>query len=56
MEEQSAAHYKPLVSEKMSMPNFTRPVWQDQKVPCEQCRFCDQDIDAYPCDRCHTRH
>ncbi len=29
----------------------------DRKIrDCHHCRFCDQDVDSYPCDRCHTRH
>ncbi len=27
-----------------------------KSVDCHHCRFCDQDVDCYPCDRCHTRH
>ncbi len=30
---------------------------QDRETrDCKHCRFCDQDVDTYPCDRCHTRH
>ncbi len=35
--------------------NISKPAWQREKT-CEQCRFCDQDVDTFPCDRCHTRH
>lgn len=28
----------------------------EYKKSCEQCNYRDQDIDSYPCDRCHTRH
>ncbi len=37
-------------------PNFTRPVWGDQQMTCEECSYNDQDIDTFPCAKCHTRH
>ena len=37
-------------------PNFTRPVWGDLEMSCEECNFNDQDIDTFPCAKCHTRH
>jgi hypothetical protein len=37
-------------------PNFTKPVWGDLKMSCEECNFNDQDIDTFPCAKCHTRH
>jgi uncharacterized paraquat-inducible protein A len=37
-------------------PNFTRPVWHDQQMTCENCRYANQDIDTFPCAKCHTRH
>ena len=36
-------------------PNFTRPVWQDQQMTCDQCNYNGQDIDTFPCAKCHTR-
>jgi len=37
-------------------PNFTRPVWGDMEMSCDECKFNDQDIDTFPCAKCHTRH
>lgn len=37
-------------------PNFTRPVWGDLEMSCEDCSFNGQDIDTFPCAKCHTRH
>ena len=37
-------------------PNFTRPVWGSLDMSCEQCSYNDQDIDTFPCAKCHTRH
>jgi len=37
-------------------PNFTRPVWGDLKMTCQECSYNDQDIDTFPCAKCHTRH
>jgi len=28
---------------------------EDQQLTCEQCPYCTQDVDAYPCVSCHTR-
>jgi len=36
-------------------PNFTRPVWPDQQMTCDQCQYNGQDIDTFPCAKCHTR-
>ncbi len=41
---------------KMTLPNSTRPVWQDRQMTCEKCPFCHQDIDTFPCAKCHTRN
>lgn len=38
------------------VPNFTRPVWEDEQMTCSQCRFNDQDVDTFPCTNCHTRN
>ena len=37
-------------------PNFARPVWGELDMSCEECKFNDQDIDTFPCAKCHTRH
>lgn len=37
-------------------PNFTRPVWGDLAMSCEECEYNGQDIDTFPCAKCHTRH
>ena len=37
-------------------PNFTRPVWGEMEMSCDECKFNDQDIDTFPCAKCHTRH
>lgn len=49
---------RPPYHDKLSQtaPSFTKPVWQDQQMTCEQCRYNDQDIDTFPCAKCHTRH
>ena len=36
-------------------PNITKPVWVDPEMNCDQCQFNDQDIDTFPCAKCHTR-
>jgi len=38
------------------VPNFSRPVWGNVNMSCEDCNFNDQDIDTFPCAKCHTRH
>jgi hypothetical protein len=37
-------------------PSFTKPVWGDLSMSCDECDFNDQDIDTFPCAKCHTRH
>ena len=37
-------------------PNFTKPVWGDIAMSCDECNYNDQDIDTFPCAKCHTRH
>jgi len=37
-------------------PNFTKPVWGELEMSCDECKFNDQDIDTFPCAKCHTRH
>lgn len=38
------------------LPNFTKPVWGTLEMSCEACKYNDQDIDTFPCAKCHTRH
>ena len=37
-------------------PNVTKPVWQNPEMNCTECHYNDQDIDTFPCAKCHTRH
>jgi len=36
-------------------PNFAKPVWIDPQMNCDQCQYNGQDIDTFPCAKCHTR-
>jgi hypothetical protein len=45
---------KGLISPKA--PNFSKPVWGNMQMSCEACNYNDQDIDTFPCAKCHTRH
>ncbi len=38
------------------MPQFGKPVWNDAEMSCRECRYNDQDIDTFPCARCHVRN
>lgn len=38
------------------LPNFTRPVWGQREMTCQECNYNGQDIDTFPCAKCHTRH
>ena len=38
------------------LPNYTKPVWGTQEMSCDECNYNDQDIDTFPCAKCHTRH
>lgn len=38
------------------VPSFTKPVWGDLEMSCKECRYNEQDIDTFPCAKCHTRH
>jgi hypothetical protein len=51
-------HSKKVIKEKLSkeVPNFTKPVWGDLQMSCEDCNYNGQDIDTFPCAKCHTRH
>ena len=37
-------------------PGFTKPVWGTMDMSCDECNYNDQDIDTFPCAKCHTRH
>jgi hypothetical protein len=37
-------------------PSFSKPVWGDQEMSCKDCNYNEQDIDTFPCAKCHTRH
>ena len=41
---------------KEQMPQFSKPVWNNVEMKCEECYYNDQDIDTFPCAKCHTRH
>jgi hypothetical protein len=56
MEEQHIGQSKTLGGEKSSIQYVTKTFCRNEKMSCSQCRFCDQDIDTYPCDKCHTRN
>jgi hypothetical protein len=56
MEEHRIEQWNPPNVDKLIIPNFTRPVWKNQQMTCEHCRFSDQDIDTFPCAKCHTRN
>ncbi len=45
---------KPQIQKKA--PNFTKPVWGDMEMSCGECSYNGQDIDTFPCAKCHTRH
>ncbi len=36
-------------------PNITRPVWNTQQMSCHNCQYNGQDVDTFPCAKCHTR-
>lgn len=36
-------------------PSFSKPVWQDQQMACDKCQYNGQDIDTFPCAKCHAR-
>ena len=42
-------------SEKVEMPQFTKPVWNETPMDCKDCHYNDQDIDTFPCAKCHIR-
>ena len=39
------------------LQHYFRPITPDyEDETCEYCTYCDQDIDTFPCAKCHTRH
>lgn len=56
MEQRRPEQHKAPPPEKTPTPNFSKPVWHDQQMSCEQCRYNGQDIDTFPCAKCHTRN
>jgi len=56
MEEQQSGYSKALDAEKKLLISYIKTSSRDEQLSCRQCRFSDQDIDTYPCDKCHTRH
>ena len=35
--------------------SYFRPITPDfEEESCQYCSFCEQDIDTYPCAKCHT--
>jgi tRNA(Ile2) C34 agmatinyltransferase TiaS len=44
------------LSPKAVEKSVVKRLWQDQEKTCQKCPYCGQDVDSYPCDRCHTRH
>ena len=56
MEEQIIARPKQESKTTLVAPNFTKPVWVDPEMNCDQCKYNDQDVDTFPCAKCHTRN
>ena len=46
---------KQLTETTLMTPNVTKPVWVDPQMNCDQCKYNDQDVDTFPCAKCHTR-
>ena len=42
-------------SEEVVMPQFSKPVWNETPMDCKDCHYNDQDIDTFPCAKCHIR-
>ncbi len=37
--------------------SYFKPITPDfENESCQYCTYCDQDIDTFPCAKCHTRH
>lgn len=36
-------------------PNPFGPAWFDSDMACDRCSYRNQDVDTFPCARCHTR-
>ncbi len=48
---------KELKKREVMLNNFFKPVTLDfEEESCQYCIYSGQDIDTYPCARCHTRH
>ncbi len=45
----------PKQAQALATPNFTKPVWSDPQKSCHDCNYNDQDVDTFPCAKCHTR-
>jgi len=43
-------------SQSEIMPQFSKPVWDKDEMNCKKCHYNDQDIDTFPCAKCHIRH
>jgi hypothetical protein len=35
---------------------INKNAWRTQSKSCKDCPYRNQDVDAYPCCQCHTRH
>lgn len=55
MGEYTANPPQQLDQDQATLPSFTKPVWQDGQMNCDQCQYNGQDIDTFPCAKCHTR-
>ena len=57
MDKQVPGHSQQQISPLLILsPNLAKPVWNDQQMACDQCRYNDQDVDTFPCAKCHTRN
>lgn len=55
MEKRTEKKLKP--EEPVKFQNYFRPITPDfEEESCQYCSYCEQDIDTYPCAKCHTRH
>ena len=44
---------KPVITHR----SYFKPITQDfEDESCQYCTYSDQDIDTFPCAKCHTRH
>ena len=56
MKEHTLDHKSPQKLERLHASNYAKTAWPGQALNCEQCLYNDQDIDACPCAKCHTRN